>query len=124
MGEKGKRKNLEDRLFDFLDKDVHRLEKKIDDNTKLTQATKEQAEKTNGRVNINDKRIKVLEDKVLGPSNVKESSPEKLPPFWKDARTMRTIINIVFILAMGFLILIIAATSSNVDAGKVIDLIR
>lgn len=109
-----KHQNLEDRLFTFLDKDVGRLEKKIDDNTKLTQATKEQAEKTNGRVTVNESRLSKLEGAVFGKNGIKESNPDKLPPLLRDKKIQ----NILYVLVIAFLILVIGAT--NVDFEKVV----
>jgi hypothetical protein len=112
-----KRKSLEEMLVEFITKDFSRLEEKVDANTKLTQATKEQAEKTNGRVNINEGRLDKIEGKIFGKNGVKESNPEKLPPVWRDKR----ILNIVMIVALAFLILVAAAT--KFDLSKVLHLI-
>jgi len=105
----GTRKNqsdFESRYFDLIQSGLGRLEEKLDetnkhleDNTALTQKVKEQAEKTNGRVNK-------LESEVFG-----KVKPSDLPPIYRDPK----VISIVFNISLAILVLVIAATKVDVS---------
>lgn len=93
-----KRTDFEQRYFTLIEGMFGRLEDKIDRNTTLTEATKAQAEKTNGRVTR-------LEKEVFG-----HATPKQLPPLWRDPK----VLSIVFNVTLALLVLIIAATKVNV----------
>lgn len=104
--------DFEARFFDFLqeklsghDKTLERLEAKIDANTALTLETKNQAERTNGRVT----KLERITEKLLQWKERlarKTPDPKDLPPFWQDPFIRKAI-------ALGFLALIIGATGVN-----------
>lgn len=91
--------DFEERFYDLIQDSLERLENGLATNTNLTEQTKRQAERTNGRV---DK----LEKEVFG-----KVKPSDLPPIYRDPK----VISIVFNISLAILILIVAAT--KVDVG-------
>lgn len=97
-GRKSSPNDFESRYFDLIQDGFNRLEGKVDANTKLTEATHEQAQRTNGRV---DK----LEKEVFG-----KIKPQDLPEWWRDPK----IISILFNVSLVILVLVVAATKVDV----------
>jgi hypothetical protein len=103
---KSPRSEFEDRYFGLLQDSMDRLEKKIDDNTKLTEQVSRKQDYTNGKVAQNIKDIGELQKEVFG-----KIKPSDLPPIWRDPKFL----SIVFNVSLAVLVLIAALT--RIDIG-------
>lgn len=94
------------------DKNIEKLDRKIDTNTALTNKIHEQTKKTNGRVNAHDRELAELTLKLnkLLPAEAKVD-PKTIAPWYRDP----LILKIILYIALGGLLVIGAVV--GVDIG-------